>query len=103
MVMVESWRPVFKVLMKDQEYAKVVRRFAFKQSKFSIERPGLDTLYATGSRTDSVFKIEKNDQMIASINRTVISEGGSYAVDIHAADGNIDIIAAAVVFAWSTM
>lgn len=49
-----------------------------------------------GSRADSVFKIERNDQTIASMHSAVLSEKGSYAVEIHAADENTDIIAVAV-------
>lgn len=98
-----SLRPCFDIYVHGKKYAKIKKKLSLMRDKFSIELPVSNSLHATGSIWDHNFKIERNNQVIARVDKAVIAWGDSYAIDIFVPEENIDLLLIGLVLAWDTL
>jgi uncharacterized protein YxjI len=91
-------RPTYQITRQGQELAEVRKKlFSPFVDRFTIDIPGPDDLYMTGSLFEHEFTIERGGEVVATVSKAWISLTATYGVEI--APGQDDALILASVLA----
>ncbi len=91
-------RPTYHITRQGYELAEVRKKFFSPfVDRFTIDIPGPDDLYMTGSLFEHEFTIERGGEVVATVSKRWISLTETYGVDI--APGQDDALILASVLA----
>ncbi|MCA9665296.1 MAG: LURP-one-related family protein [Myxococcales bacterium] len=92
-----SMRPTYRLLRDGEEYARIIKEWSWFKKKFTLDVPGPNDYFITGSFWDHEFVFEREASVVARVSRDLWQLDDVYGVQIDEGEDDVAILATVVV------
>ena len=92
-----SFRPCYEIYVGGQKFAEVIKEWSWFKKNFTLDVPGPNDYFITGSFWEHEFEFQRSGRKVASISKQFWGWTDCYGVDIVEGEDDISILCSCIV------